>query len=218
MSRGIAGVWVLALAGCASGTPKPSSAQAVQVVEARPGQLDRYAGSKVMVFPVQTLPIVEPSSWRSALGDVNTLLVRSDTTIETAIAGRGLGGLWIFPAALQRSARRNPTYLSDPYVVRVAPAIHASVRKRDTPIPEPAASQIRALAGVNDARYALVPLELRFSATGTESSAILRLAIVDARLSQVVWMGEIRTAPRAEFGFEMIEDLAQRLADLVAPR
>jgi hypothetical protein len=208
---------VLALAGCATG-PRSGEAQASQVAEAKPGQLERYAGSKVMVFPVQSLPIVEPSSWRAALGTPNALLASADTAIETAITGRGLGGLWIFPPALQRSAKRNPTYLTDPYVVRVAPAINASVRKRDTPIPEPAASQIRALAGVNDARYALVPLELRFGRVGEEARAIMRLAVVDARLTQVVWMGEILSAPRAQYSFEMIEELAQRAADLVVVR
>lgn len=194
------------------------SATAQTIPEARPGQLERFAGSRVMVYPIQTLPIIEPSAWRADIGPSNAFLARADTAVELALAGRGLDGTWVFPPALRRSARRNPTYLSDPHTVRVAAAVMASTRKRDTPIAEPAASQIRALAAVSDARFALIPLELRFEASGALSTATLRWAVVDARVAQVVWLGETSSNSRPAFSFEMIEELAQRTADLAAPR
>ncbi|MGQ0764324.1 MAG: hypothetical protein ACT4OZ_01490 [Gemmatimonadota bacterium] len=217
MLRGIPNVVVCsihALVACLAAGPATSQT----IAEARPGQLERFASARVMVYPIQTLPIIEPSAWRTDIGPASAFLTRADTAVEQALGGRGLDGTWVFPPALRRSARRNPTYISDPHSVRVAAAVMSSARKRDTQIAEPAASQIRALAAVSDARFALIPVELRFQASGALSTAILRWAVVDARLAQVVWLGEVSSNSRPAFSFEMIEELAQRTADLAVAR
>ena len=104
--------------------------------------------------------------------------------------------------------------------MRALDAVRVALRKRDEPLAEPFASQLRALAGVSDARYALIPLDLRFVPNGPGSSgrAALRLAVVDARGAQLVWVGEVAGDPSSTFGSEVLASLAQRVSDLVVSR
>lgn len=180
--------------------------------------LARFATQTLIVYPVQALPSVAPTAWRPAVGDANAFLLRADSAIELALGGRGLATLWVFPKALQRAARRNPTYLIDPYTTRVAAALYVAMRKKDEPIPEPAAGVMRAHASVSDARYLFVPLEVRVDGIDTGGRLVARLAVVDARGSQVVWVGETMTAQHSTFSTEMIDELARGVADLVVPR
>lgn len=185
---------------------------------ASPGSLAAFAAQKVILYPLQNLYNAAAPAWRPTIADPGAFLAQADSAIEAALAVRGLGSQWVYPKALQRSARRNPTYLVDPYTVRVGPALIASQRKKDEPIPEPAAGILRAHAGVSDARYVVVPLELRTESLETGGRLAVRLAVVDARGARMVWIGETMTELRSAFALTMVEDLATRIADLVVPR
>ncbi|MBK6488121.1 MAG: hypothetical protein IPF98_14965 [Gemmatimonadetes bacterium] len=192
-----------------AGQPDPSA-----------GQLSRFAGLTVMVLPAQAVSAVDSLGWRSAGGGDKALLAALDSVLADSLSGRGLGTQWAFPPALRRAASRNPTYVTDPSAMRALDAVRVALRKRDEPLAEPFASQLRALAGVSDARYALIPLDLRFVPNGPGSSgrAALRLAVVDARGAQLVWVGEVAGDPSSTFGSEVLASLAQRVSDLVVSR
>ena len=82
-----------------------------------------------------------------------------------------------------------------------------------------ARSQLRGLAGVSDARWALVPLELGFVSDGAKGARVrLVLAVVDVRGSQVLWGGEVVGDASTEYSFAAIVSAVQRAADLVVPR
>jgi hypothetical protein len=85
---------------------------------------------------------------------------------------------------------------------------------------EPFASQLRALVGVSGSRYALVPFELAFApdSSGSGGAAALALAVVDARLAQLVWIGDARGASSKAYSGAVLVDLVQRAADLVVIR
>ena len=86
-------------------------------------------------------------------------------------------------------------------------------------IPEPVASQLRALAGFHDARYALIPVEVRFeagSASGT-GRGVLRMAILDVRGSRLVFIGDIQGPDLPDYTPTLGATLARRFADLVVP-
>ena len=88
-------------------------------------------------------------------------------------------------------------------------------------IPEPLASQLRTLVAVHDARFALLPLEVAFekAAVGTAGGrARLRLAIVDARTTELRWVGEVRSDPSPVLNPGVTTSLAGRLADLIVAR
>ncbi|HEX4932262.1 MAG TPA: hypothetical protein VFV33_03730, partial [Gemmatimonadaceae bacterium] len=96
----------------------------------------------------------------------------------------------------------------------------AVIRRPDDMLGEPFASQLRSLAGVSDARYAFIPLELRLepvpdAATGR---AVLQVAVVDARGARVVWAGEVAGDAHPAYAPGVLGSLVRRVADLVVPR
>ncbi|MEO6446940.1 MAG: hypothetical protein ABIZ91_06745 [Gemmatimonadaceae bacterium] len=187
---------------------------------APPGQLSRFAGVKVMVLPTQSVQSDERPDWRTTSTPDKALLAALDSAVETALVQRGLQSSWVFPAALQRSAKRNPTYLTDPYAMQALASVRLALRKPQDPLSEPFASQLRALAGVNDARYALIPLVFRFEAAdgAGDARAFLRAVIIDARAAQVVWTGEVASVPQREYSRSVLASVAEHVADLVVPR
>ncbi len=222
---------LLAALACGGSAAKPSAAEispAPTTVLAPPGQLARFAALKVMVLPAQSVQADSLPAWRNTATVGKALLAALDSAVEGALNQRGMQTMWVYPAALQRSARRNPTYLTDPYVMQALDPVRQALKKPQDALSEPFASQLRALAGVNDSRYSLIPLVLRFEPSGItaqgqglaqgQARAVLRSVVVDARGAQVVWVGEVASEPQAAFSAAILASLAQRVADLVVPR
>ena len=218
---------LLAALACGGSAAKPSAADispAPTTVLAPPGQLARFAALKVMVLPAQSVQADSLPAWRNTATVGKALLAALDSAVEGALNQRGMQTMWVYPAALQRSARRNPTYLTDPYVMQALDPVRQALKKPQEALSEPFASQLRALAGVNDSRYSLIPLVLRFEPSGitaqgqAQARAVLRSVVVDARGAQVVWVGEVASEPQAAFSAAILASLAQRVADLVVPR
>lgn len=216
----------LACATACGGTQRPESAPAPAVVPAdspaaSAGQLNRFAALKVMVLPLQAVVGEDRLGWRAAAGGDKAILSAIDLALEAELGRRGLASLWSFPPALERAARRNPTYVTDPASMQAIDPIRVALRKPNEPLGEPFASQLRALAGVSDSRYAFVPLELRFEPSGqgaTSGRALLRSALVDARGAQVVWVGEVAGDPMPQYAPAALSSLVRRVADLVVSR
>lgn len=212
---------VLLLAACGGGGGRSSSAApvAVSAPAAGPGALSRFAALKVMVLPTQSARSADSAAWRAAGGD-RGVRAALDSALEAALGGRGLATLWVFPPALTRTARRNPTYVTEPSAIMALGAVRAGLRKPEEPLAEPFASQLRALAGVSDSRYAFVPLELRRDALPDSTTArlVLQAAIVDARGSRVVWVGEVGSDPFPKGAPPPMPALVPHVADLVIPR
>ena len=218
---------LLAALACGGSAAKPSAAEispAPTTVLAPPGQLARFAALKVMVLPAQSVQADSLPAWRNTATVDKALLAALDSAVEGALNQRGMQTVWVYPAALQRSARRNPTYLTDPYLMQALDPVRQALKKPQDALSEPFASQLRALAGVNDSRYSLIPLVLRFEPSSStaqgqaQARAVLRSVVVDARGAQVVWVGEVASEPQATFSAAILASLAQRVSDLVVPR
>lgn len=220
LRSGALAVACVALAACGGGASRSGAPAPAGVSAASAGQLSRLAAQKVMVLPTQAIVGEDRLGWRAAGGGDRLLLAAVDSAIERELGERGLASLWLFPPALQRTVRRNPTYLTDPASMRALDPIRVAIRKPTEPLMEPFASQLRALAGVSDSRLAFVPLELRFEALngGAAARATLRSAVVDARGAQVVWVGEVAGDPLPAYAPSALSSLALRVADLVVPR
>ena len=182
--------------------------------------LSRFAAQKLIVFPAQAVAAADSLGWRASAGGDKVLLASLDAGLEVALGERGLSSQWVFPPAMQRAARRNPTYVTDPSTVRALGPVRAVIRKPDDMLSEPFATQLRSLAGVSDARYAFIPLELRLEPipNGTTGRAVLQLAVVDARGSRVVWAGEVASDAFPAYAPGVLGSLVRRVADLVVPR
>jgi hypothetical protein len=141
-----------------------------------------------------------------------------------------------------RSVRRNPGFAVDPHDLS-ADWLRPPLEKPPEQLPEPFASQLRSLVALQEgAQYVLYPVEVRFEpvdveaqssspsasgsagadggATGsrTEGRAVLRIALLDARRSKVVWMADVVSDPYPSFSPALAASVAEHLADLIAKR
>ena len=149
------------------------------------------------------------------LGPTPAFLRSLDSAIAGELATRGTARTWVMAAALGRTARRNPAFTSDPYALS-AESLRHGVRRTNARLGEPLASQIRSLIALTDARHALVPVEVRFeSAAGAGTRVILRLVLIDARVAEIQWAGDVSMEGDAPSVPGILAALARRVADLV---
>lgn len=182
--------------------------------------LASFASTRMVALPLQGLRGGDALGWATAAGDPRAFLAAVDSALERTLKERGLGAMWAFPSDLARSARRNPLYGTNPATVRAGDAVRAMERRSGSEIPEPVASQVRAMAGIHDARHVLVPVDVRFEPGRTEGTgrAVLHVAVLDVRLSQLAWSGDIAGAEATRYSAAVVTDLAQRFADLLVFR
>jgi hypothetical protein len=201
----------LAAAACAQRPASPSPAVAAD----RP--LAGLAGQQVVVLPVHYLRGTDSLRWETRVGAPREFLGRLDDEIAFALRERGFRD-WAFAEQLARSARRNAGFAPDPHAL-TAESMRPRAGRRAAEIPEPLASQVRALVALHDARLALFPVEVRFEDAGAGTArAVLHVVLLDARSSEIVWMADIPGDAAAAPTPATSAVLAGRLADLVAAR
>lgn len=179
--------------------------------------LNSFAAMRLIVLPTQRA--VDAIAWGAKAGIPRVFLASVDFALEAAVRDKGLTS-WVMASDLARTARRNPTYATNPADIRAGDAVRYLERQRDENIPEPVASQLRTLGGFHDARYALIPVEVRFEAgrvTGT-GRGVLRVAVLDVRGSRLVFIGDIVGTDAPDYSPTLGADLARRFTDLVVPR
>jgi hypothetical protein len=141
-----------------------------------------------------------------------------DADILAALDERGLRKVWLLPPDLEQSYKRNSTYAANPYGLAEEP-LRSPVLKLGDRLPEPLASQVRTLVALHaDVRMVLAPVELRLEAADSTgmAQAVLRLVLLDARMSNVRWIGEIRSDPAKTFGPRVTATIASKLADVMS--
>lgn len=181
------------------------------------GALNRFAAEKVMVLPAQEMVAADPMGWKPPAGADKALLLKVDSTLEAGLRDRGLSA-WVYASALVRAVKRNPTYLTDPYQVRAAGPVRVALRSREPWILEPLSSQLRGLAGVTDAAWALVPVDVGFVRDGGGGRAVVSLAIIDVRGAQVRWAGTVTGDASPSYDYSLVASAIQKAADLFVPR
>jgi len=86
----------------------------------------------------------------------------------------------------------------------------------ETTVRDPLQSQVRGLVGLKGSRYALLPVELRFENRGNGTGvAILRIVMIDSRMAQIRWVGEVVSDPARTVSPALTASVATRFADLV---
>lgn len=182
-------------------------------IQSRP--LAGLSGRSVVMLPTHYL---RPDSigWAARATHPRETLAALDSAIERTFSSRGFSAGWTFPAALARSAKRNAGYVADPYAL-AGERLRPVARSSDNSLHEPLASQIRGIIAMNDARYAVFPVELRFEpAENGGARPVLRVALLDGRTSTVRWAGDVRGSVGAQLDATMFDSLAAAVADLVA--
>lgn len=201
--------------GCAGGggqveRPEPQ-------VAARP--LAGLAAQRIVVAPVGALREGDALGWAAGIPRQREWLRELDREISLALGERGLERAWVFPEALVRSYQRNPTLSPDPSRLAIEPLRGISRLNPDLRVPEPLATQLRTLVALHDSRYVLLPLEVAFEPdTGKMGRARLRVMLVDARSTELRWVGDVRSDPSPVMTPGVAASLAARMADLIAAR
>ena len=150
-----------------------------------------------------------------------------DADIPAAFEDKGIKKAWLFPPDLRASYRRNSSYAADPDNFALEP-LRSPMLAIETRLPEPLASQVRTLVALHDdTRLVLVPVELKLEPVPGASAApagqgtargVLRVVLLDARLSNVRWIGDITSDPAPVFGAAITASVAAKLAAAVAPQ
>jgi hypothetical protein len=205
------------LLGCGGGQPasQTSTSPAPQQVN-RP--LASLAGQRVVLAPVHRLREGDPMGWAAQIPRSRELLRALDSAIAGELAQRGLEKQWVYPPDLVRTARSNPTYAVDPYSLATDPLRNPSVGP-GAKIGDPLATQLRTMIALHDARFAVLPVELRFDRDKSgQGLAVLRAVLVDGRIGDVRWAGEVSSDPAPSFSRALLPSLAAHFADLVTIR
>ena len=214
MQRQIApGFVVLSLALSCSRAPATPAQPDAGVIRPLAG----FAAQRVIVVPAGAVRAPDSLSWVARLGGTRAVARRLDTLLLRTFDARGLTQRWIMPAELSRAYERNRGYASDPYLLVWDP-VRSPRFKTGERYGEPLSSQLRTMIALHDdARFILLPIELRFEREGATGRAVLRAALVDARTTEGRWVGELKSDP-ADDPMSALNGVAARLADLfVAP-
>jgi hypothetical protein len=176
--------------------------------------LERMAGQQIIVLPVQYLASRDTLGWQQQVPNRAAFLAALDDQIEAAMDARGLGKAWTFGREMERASKLNSILMTD------ARSLSAEwLRGRvlpETTVRDPLAGQVRGLVGLKGSRYALLPVELRFENRGVGTGvAILRVVMIDSRMAQIRWVGEIESDPMKTLSPALTASVATHFADLV---
>jgi hypothetical protein len=200
-------VWALSAA-CASKPPETDASP----VALRP--LERMAGQDIIVFPVQYLSSTDSLGWQQQIPNRAAFLAALDDQIEAVFSARGLNKAWTFGREVERASKLNSILMTD------ARSLSAEwLRGRvlpETTVRDPLQAQVRGLVGLKGSRYALLPVEVRLeNRAGGTGVAILRVVMIDARMAQIRWVGEVVSDPMKTLSPALTASVARHFADLV---
>jgi len=196
-------------------SPADSSRAATSVSTQRP--LAILLSKRVLVLPVQRRTFRDSLKWESRMPPASEYLASVDDELTFALTERGLADEWILPPAIIAAAKRNSALGVNPRALGVDQLFALFPDKWQ--LLDPLAKQLRSLVAINEARYVLLPLELRFSNAKTPGMVepSLRLMIIDARRAQVQWTGQIVGAPTNKLSPAIAADLMSRFGELIGP-
>lgn len=212
---------VAALAvGCGGGGGAASAVTDGPTVTATPsgGQtpLGGLAGREVVLLPVQRVEL--PTG--SAASDAGALREMLDRELAFALGERGIARGWTMAEGARSIAARNPSMGLDPEQLPLPPSTQL---RGGSMVLEPLAGQLRSLAALAGARYAVVPLMLAASSPAGASQAtdsvrvVLHLIVADVRTAQLVWVGDTAPVELPVGSPSLAARVAASFADLVAP-
>ena len=176
-----------------------------------------YLAQRLIVTPTSRVRVDE-MGWVQRLGGARVAGRQLDSLIATGFSDRAIGREWFMPPELVRAYERNRAYAADPYNLATDPLRPAAFIALSH-YGDPLATQLRTMIALHtDARFVLVPVELRFQREQLGSTiAVLRVVIADARAAQGMWVADIRSEPTLEPG-KALASVASKLADqFIAP-
>jgi hypothetical protein len=196
------------IASCGGGKPQTAP-------EPSESSLANLAAQHIALLPAYAVRVVPGLGW-SSIGRIADVQKTLDADIAAALDEHSIHKTWIYPSDLEQSFKRNPTYATDPSTLAEEP-LRSPRLELEQRLPEPFASQLRTLVALHDdVRYALAPVELRLEKAGTGGRGVLRVVLLDARLSKVTWIGEFTSDTVAAYSPAITAGIAAKFASAVA--
>ncbi len=148
-------------------------------------------GQTVLVLPVQYVQPV-PGGWLGGASNAQEAARAADS--EIAFALRELTGRasWITADRQMDELSRRPGIEVYPYLLSADEARREGAELRH--VRDPLYGEIRVLAALFDARYAVWPLEILYERDeeGSGGHLAIRTFVLDARAGNVLWFGLVR--------------------------
>lgn len=196
------------LVGCGGGKPQTAPEPAEH-------SLANLAAQHIALLPTYAVHVVPGLTWGS-IGRPSDVQKTLDADLAAALDEHSIHKTWIYPSDLEQSYKRNPTYATDPSTLAEEP-LRSPRLELEQRLPEPFASQLRTLVALHDdVRYALAPVELRLEKAGTGGRGVLRVVLLDARLSKVTWIGEFASDTLNAYSPAITAGIASKFASAVA--
>lgn len=198
-------------------------------------------GGNAVLLPVQSVrPLPSgayPGGARSQREAREALTAEFSFAFEEAEEG---AGTWKLPADVIRVMSRNPTLHVDPLHLAYQGLISKPKDLKRYQVYEPLHGQLRAISAMFDTRHLVLPLQVTYEPFDPDApsddeedalpplepvsvetadpdeplgQAVLVLALIDIRRSQVLWHGEVRGDPAPIDSSALFATLAARLAD-----
>ncbi|MBK5097352.1 MAG: hypothetical protein JJE01_06190 [Gemmatimonadetes bacterium] len=202
-------------------------------------------GTPVVFVPVQSVQPLEEGGWPGGAVGEEDALRAMDAELEFVLAESRGGADWALPSTVIRRVDRNPILRIDPTRLAYQGLLEKPVKRKQ--IYEPLHSELRLLSALFDTRYVILPIALfveldppelededaepdsteapEAAAPDPDDPAVtpdryrahLLLAMIDIRMSSIVWWGEIVSDQGAEDSPALLASLAENVAAQVAP-
>jgi hypothetical protein len=156
-----------------------------------PVPVGSLSGANVLLLATGAL--VSGDSATVFLDRRGALLEAANAALDTALRRDARQVTWIGLAEQRRALRRNPAMRLDPDRLPTSFLVSPQVSE----VPDPLWSDIRLLAALTDARFALVPAAVKVGGAPGAVTASLVLVAVDARTGRVVWRGRSESGAAA---------------------
>lgn len=175
-------------------------------------------GQRVLLLPVH---YVQPAAggWVGGASSADDALRHVNAEIAFALGERKGTTQWILPAEIARGVARQPAMGVHVYALSADPIRRAALGRADR-VRDPLYGEVRRLAALFDARYAVFPVELGYEPppeSGGEGRAGLWTVLLDVRTGFVLWSGTVRGEPGPAASEVTVARAAQALARQLVP-
>ena len=185
---------LLAVAGCpGSHTSRTSPDDPFSRITVSPLPIASTSGSSVLLLALGGLVLGDTVALPELEGQRAQLTAAAYVQLDSALRRDAREVVWQGLEEQRRTVHRNPTLGLDPDRFATAYLIEPSMSQ----IPDPLFAQIRTMAAITGARYAIIPAGARLTrATGGYRGEYV-LAAADARTGTVLWRGRAIGRPAA---------------------
>lgn len=202
-------VWVSAACGRGSGGDGPMPAPGFGVL----------GGQRVLVLPVHYVQPVD-EGWVGGAASADQALRQANAEIAFALREQKSTTQWVVAGEIAAAVERQPAMGVHIYGLSADPVRRSALGRADR-VRDPLYGEIRRLAALMDARYAVFPVELWYepgpTGYGAEGRAALWTVLLDVRTGFVLWSGMVRGSPGPAGSEATVARAAEALARQVTP-